>query len=229
MRSRLEELDRIAGDLANINTPGYKIERAGTQSAERSDFSAALEGAVDVIPGQARIDFKPGLIATTGRDLDVAIDGKGFFVIDTPAGERYTRAGAFTRRSDGVLTTTQGEPVLGADGPIKLQRGEATIGEDGTVRSGSVVVGQLQVVEFANDSDLARDSGARFRAIPGAQPTAAEAPRLVPGSLEQSNASVVDLMAKLTEVSRGFESLQRGVSTIQNDIDGRAITELARR
>jgi len=229
MRTRLEELDRIAGDLANINTPGYKIERAGTLTSERPGFAATLDSAVDVVPGQSKIDFRPGMIANTGRELDVAIEGKGFFVVDTEAGPRYTRNGAFTRRADGVLTTSTGEPVLGESGQIKLGRGEAAIDPDGTVRSGNTVVGQLQVVEFEADTDLVRESGARFRAIPGATPATADRVTLVTGALEQSNASVVDLMAKLTEVSRGFESLQRGVGTLQNELDGRAITELLRK
>jgi flagellar basal body rod protein FlgG len=230
MRSRLDELDRLAGDLANVSTPGYKVERAGTQSVEReATFSSALDSAVDVVAGAPKIDFRPGVIATTGRDLDVAIEGSGFFVVDTPAGERYTRSGVFTRRGDGVLTTTRGEPVLGDSGEISLTSGAAKIDADGTVKSGATVLGKLRIVEFAAESDLARESGARFRAIPGATAEPSETARLVTGSLEQSNANVVEIMARLTEVSRGFESLQRGVTTLTNELDGRAITELTRR
>jgi len=227
MRTRLDELDRLAADLANVSTAGYKTERAGTLVSERG-FASALESAVDVVPGQTKIDFRPGTIANTGRDLDVAIEGRGFFVVETPAGERYTRNGAFTRRADGILATSHGEPVLGEGGEIKLPRGPVTIVEDGTIKVGATVAGKLQIVEFEKDTDLMRESGARFRAIAGANPLTSEG-KLLGGSLEQSNASIVDLMAKLTEVSRGFESLQKGVSTIQNDLDGRAIAELARR
>lgn len=228
MRTRLEELDRLAADLANVSTAGYKTERAGTRVSARSEFATALESAVDVVPGQARIDFRGGTIATTGRDLDVAIEGPGFFVVETPAGPRYTRNGAFTRRADGVLATSRGEPVLGEDGEIKVGPGPITIDQDGTVKGGGAVLGKIQIVEFERETDLVRESGARFRAIAGADPTPA-AGTLIGGALEQSNASVVDLMAKLTEVSRGFESLQRGVSMLTNDLDGRAIAELARR
>jgi flagellar basal body rod protein FlgG len=228
MRTRLEELDRLAADLANISTAGYKTERSGTLSSER-DFASALEGAVDVVPGVTKIDFRPGTIANTGRDLDVAIEGRGFFVVETAQGERYTRNGAFTRRADGILATSQGEPVLGESGEIKLAGGPITIDPDGTIKAGATVAGKLQIVEFEQDTDLVRESGARFRAIAGATPQPSTTATLLGGTLEQSNASVVDLMAKLTEVSRGFESLQKGVSTIQNDLDSRAISELARR
>jgi flagellar basal-body rod protein FlgF len=229
MRARLEELDRLAADLANVGTAGYKVERAGTTAVERGAFGTTLDAAVDVVSGTARTDFRPGTIATTGRDLDVAIEGRGFFVVQTENGERYTRNGGFTRRGDGVLTTSQGEPVMGEGGEITLGTGTASVDADGTVKSGATVLGKLRVVEFSAESDLMRESGARFKAIPGAIPEDAERVRLVSGSLEQSNANVVDIMAKLTEVSRGFESLQRGVTTLTNELDGRAISELTRR
>ena len=229
MRSRLDELDRLAADLANVSTAGYKVERAGTQSVTRGEFGTTLDAAVDVVAGQAKTDFRSGVIATTGRDLDAAIEGRGFFVVQTEQGERYTRNGAFTRRSDGVLATTNGEPVLGDSGEITLGAGNATIDADGSVKSGATVLGKIRIVEFSSDSDMVRESGARFKAIPGATAQPSEKARLVSGSIEQSNANVVEIMAKLTEVSRGFESLQRGVTTLTNELDGRAITELTRR
>lgn len=229
MRTRLEELDRIAADLANLNTPGYKIERAGTFASQRGAFDAALDSAVDVVPGIPVIDFRSGAVVSTGRDLDVAIDGRGFLVVDTPAGPRYTRNGSLTRNAEGVLTTMQGEEVQGQGGPIRLGPGPVAIDPDGSIRSGTAVVGQLQIVDFENATDLAREGGSRFRAIPGATPQPVDTPKVLPGSLEESNASVIDLMVKLTEVTRGFESLQKGVTTLQTELDSRAISELPKR
>jgi flagellar basal body rod protein FlgG len=227
MRTRLDELDRIASDLANIGTAGYKAERAGALTMERREFAPLLDSAVDVMGGATKVDFKPGPMATTGNDLDVAIDGRGFFAIDTPAGVRYTRNGSFSRRADGLLTTAQGEPVLGENGEIQLPRGPVSIEGNGTIRSGGQVVGQLQVVDFA-ESDLVRESGARFRPIAGAESLPFEG-ALVSGALEQANVTAVDRMVALTEVTRGFEMLQRGVSVLMNDIDARAILELGKR
>jgi len=228
MRTRLEELDRIASDLANIGTAGYKTERAGTVTQERESFGAALDTAVDVMQGNKKVDFAPGVIATTGNALDAAIDGNGFFSIETPAGVRYTRNGSFTRRADGLLTTSQGEPVLGENGgQIRLSAGAVQIDSNGTIRVGNTVAGKLQLVDF-NTSDLLRETGSRFRAIPGAEPQPFEG-GLIGGAIEQSNVSMVDRMAALTEVSRGFDSLQRGVSTLMNELDQKAITELGRR
>jgi flagellar basal-body rod protein FlgF len=227
MQTRLTELDRLASDLANINTAGYKTERDAKFAAERDLFTAALDSAVDVAPAGSRIDFRQGNIATTGRDLDVAIEGKGFFVIETPAGPRYTRNGAFTRSSDGTLTTVDGQPVLGDGGPITLTPGQISISPDGTIRSGATVAGRLQVVEFA-EGELLRESGSRFRAVPNANPQESTG-KVLAGSLEQSNVSVVDRMVALTEINRGFEGLQKGVSVLMNEIDGRAIAELGRK
>lgn len=231
MQTRLAELDRIAADLANIGTSGYKSQRAGAIAAERQAFSTALESAVDVMEGATRVDLRAGTIATTGRTLDVAIQGRGFIAIETPAGVRYTRNGSLTRSADGTLTTAHGEPVANdlGDEPIRLPQGEVLIEGDGTVLVGGTVAGRIRLVQFERDDQIVRESGARFRAIAGADVQPATGSSLVAGSLEQSNASAVDLMAKLTEVTRSFETLQRGVSMLSNDLDGRAISELARR
>jgi flagellar basal-body rod protein FlgF len=228
MQTRMGELDRLAQDLANVGTAGYKTERDAKFASERDRFGSALDAAVDVATAGSRIDFRAGTIASTGRDLDVAIEGRGFFVIETPMGPRYTRNGAFTRSVDGTLTTMSGEPVMGEGGPITLTVGPLTISQDGTIRSGATVAGRLQIVDFESEADLERDSGARFRSAsePGSAP---EASRVVAGALEQSNVSVVDRMVALTEIKRGFEGLQKGVSVLMNDVDGRAIAELGRR
>jgi flagellar basal-body rod protein FlgF len=227
MQTRLIDLERVASDLANIGTPGYKAERDAKFAATRDRFAAALDSAVDVAPGGSRIDFRPGTLATTGRDLDVAVQGSGFFVIETPLGNRYTRNGSFTRQADGQLTTTDGHPVLGEGGPITLGAGPITITQDGTIHAGVTAAGKLQIVDFA-EGELDRDTGARFRAKEGTEPTEVER-RVVAGALEQSNVSVVDRMVALTEINRGFEGLQKGISVLFNDIDARAITELGKR
>jgi flagellar basal-body rod protein FlgF len=228
MRARLEDLDRLASDLANVNTSGYKTERAATSAAERPSFRAVLASAVDATTGSTRVDFRPGTIGATGRDLDVAIEGPGFFVVNTPAGERYTRNGAFTRRPDGVLTIADGSPVLGTSGEIRVGRGQISVSDDGTIKAGDVIAGKLRVVDFPNPEDVQRESGVRFRAAAGVTPEAITA-RVAAGSLEQANVSMVDRMATLTDLTRSFEALQRGVSVLMNDIDGRAIAELGKR
>ena len=230
MRARLEDLDRLASDIANVGTSGYKTERGATVAAERPSFRAVLDSAVDVTTGSTRLDFRPGTISTTGRDLDAAIEGAGFFVVNTPNGDRYTRNGSFMRRADGVLTAADGSPVVpqSGTGQIRIGTGAISISEDGTVKAGDVVAGKLKLVAFASETDIERESGTRFRAKTGVTPAAA-APRIVGGALEQSNVTMVDRMVTLTEVQRTFEALQRGVSMLMNEIDARAIGELGRR
>jgi flagellar basal body rod protein FlgG len=227
MQSRLEALDRLAVDLANISTAGYKTERSTRFAAER-DFSAMLESAVDVSSGGTRTSWQKGVISNTGRNLDAAIDGDGFFAIQTQFGVRYTRSGNFTRRPDGVLATVDGNPVLDAQNrQIKLGDGVVAIEADGTVRAGEAPAGRIQLWKV-NEGDLIREGGARFRLPPGVKPEASDAV-LVPNALEQANVSLVDRMAMLTEVSRSFEALQKGISVLMNDLDGRAISELGKR
>jgi|GraSoiStandDraft_12_1057312.scaffolds.fasta_scaffold282849_1 flagellar basal-body rod protein FlgG len=229
MLTRIGELDRLASDLANVGTAGYKTERAARVAAERDRqrFRLALDSAVDVTDGGRRVDFRAGSLATTGRDLDMAIDGRGFFVITTPNGQRYTRNGSFTRRADGLLTTAEGEPVLGENGQIRLGPGKITADQDGTIRTGETIAGRLRVVDF-DESNIDRESGARFRAMPGVKPRPATG-KVMGGSLEQANVGVVDRMVALTEIKRSFEALQRGATVLMNDVDGRAINELGRR
>jgi flagellar basal body rod protein FlgG len=229
MRARLDALDRVASDIANVSTAGYKGQRGTTMQADRPQFGQTLQAAIDVADGPARLDLSGGAIAPTGRDLDLAIDGPGLFAVNTPGGLRYTRDGQFVRRADGVLTNSAGDAVESvAGGPITLPSGAVQIDEDGSVRVGASVVGRLKVVEFDAPQALVKDNAHLFRADSQA-PKAATASAVRTGSLEQSNVSVVERLTQLTSVTRGFEALQRALSTMVNDIDGRAIAELGRR
>jgi flagellar basal body rod protein FlgG len=228
MRTRLDELDRLAADLANVGTAGYKAERTGIRDARRPVFDAALETAIDATTGGRRLDSRPGAIEKTGRDLDLAIDGRGFLVVDTPAGPRYTRNGHLTRQPDGTLVTADGAVVRGVDGPLTVGEGRLRIDGDGTVSAGGVVAGRLAVVDFADPGGLVRESGALLRADE-ATPTPVERPAVRTGALEAANVSVVDRVAELTNVSRSFQALQKAVAVLMNDVDGRAVESLSRR
>lgn len=227
MRARLDQLDRLAADIANVGTAGYKSERAADAQAERPQFSSVLQSAIDVTTGDRRLDVAPGTMASTGRDLDFALEGNGFFVIDTPAGPRYTRNGHFNRNTDGTLVTDDGSEVQGTNGLIRLGQGEVTVDGDGTIKAGGVAAGKLKVVSFENPGGLAAESGAKLRAGT-AVPVDVAKPEIRIGTLEQSNVSLVDRVAQLTGVSRSFEALQKAMTLMMNDIDGRAIDQLGR-
>jgi len=227
MRTRIDELDRLAADLANAGTSGYKGERTGHENVPRP-FEAALATAIDVSTGSRRLDVRPGVIADTGRPLDIAIEGPGFLTVQTPEGVRYTRNGHLTQAPDGTLTTMDGATVMGTDGPLKLGKGDIQIEADGSIRTGETPVGKLAIVEFDTPEQLVRDGGALLNAS-GQTPAAATASQVKAGKIEGSNVSVVDRVAELTSVSRSFEALQKAVSVLMNDIDGRTIDYLARK
>lgn len=227
MRARLDQLDRLAADIANVGTAGYKSERSADAQADRPQFNAVLQSAIDVTTGDRRLDVSPGMMASTGRDLDFALGGNGYFVVDTPGGQRYTRNGHFSRGSDGTLVTDDGSTVVGTNGPIKLGTGDVDVDPDGTIRAGGVAAGKLKVVTFESPAGLAAESGARLRAVT-AVPVDVTNPNVTAGSLEQSNVSLVDRVAELTGVTRSFEALQKAMSLMMNDVDGRAIEQLGR-
>ncbi|MGE0039787.1 MAG: flagellar basal-body rod protein FlgF [Vicinamibacterales bacterium] len=232
VKTRVAQLDRIAADLANATTAGYKGERTSTVSAPRDGdlFGRALDAAIDVTDGPVKVDFRPGPLTATGRDLDVAVDGDGFFEIETPNGPRYTRNGHFTRSPEGMLATIDGSPVAGEGGPIELPPNETVIFDtDGTVHVGAKIVGQIKLVDFADKSRLTREGGSMFVAPDDLEPTPLDEPVLRGGALEGSNVSVVESMVRLVEVSRTFDTLQKGIGTVMNDLDQRAITEYGRK
>ena len=150
MHTRLDQLDRLASDIANASTAGYKMTRTASAEANRPQFDALFQSAIDVTTGGRRLDTAAGSINPTGRDLDVAIEGQGFFVVETAAGTRYTRNGHFARNVDGLLTTDDGSVVQGTTGPLTIGTGKVVVAEDGTVRVGDAVAGTLAVVTFAD-------------------------------------------------------------------------------
>ncbi len=227
MRTRLDELDRLANDIANVGTAGYKSERTGQRNAPRPVFDDALETAIDASTGGRRLDARAGAIASTGRAMDIAIEGAGFLVVDTPAGVRYTRNGHLNRAVDGSLMTADGAVVRGVDGPLTVGTGAVKVDDGGTVYSDGAAVGRLAIVQFADAGALVRESGALLRGEE--TPTPVALPTVRSGSLEQANVSVVDRVAELTSVNRSFQALQKAVSVLMNDVDGRAIESFGRR
>ena len=228
LRARVDELDRLATDIANVGTSGYKGERQTHAAAERGAFNDALQTAIDTTMGGRRLDMKAGAIAATGRSLDIAIDGPGFFVVQTNGGPRYTRNGHFTRNGTGQLTTEDGSAVLGDSGPITLGDGEIRVEEDGSVWTGATQAGKLQVVSFERPDELYQE-GTTLLGARGQNATPMTTPVVRSGSLEQSNVMVSERLAQLTSVLRGFEALQKAISLMMNDVDGRAIDSLGRK
>ncbi len=212
--ARLKQLEIVANNLANAATTGFKSDRVV--------FDAALEGAIRDLDGEptpgatgrvfgavgaTHFDPSSGTINRTGRRLDVAIDGPGYFAIGTDEGVRYTRAGSFVVSPLGELVTASGDPVLGDGGPIAVDAENPRIQSDGSVVGDSgAVFGRLQVVEFDSPQDLEKAGDALFRSKANAVDLPVEAPRLLEGSVEGSNVDPTRELATLMILQRSYEA-----------------------
>jgi flagellar basal-body rod protein FlgF len=212
------ELDVVANNLANLNTNGFKGESVRFEeylsSPARTDTFPLADRRVSFVQDRATIaDFSQGPLTNTGSPLDVAISGDGFLVVDTPAGERYTRNGALARSANGELVTSQGYRVRGANGAIQFDQNDTDIliARDGTISAlnGNQIAdrGKIRLVRF-NDPQLLSNEGLGLYAANAQQPQpVTPTTTLVQGALEKSNVSPVLEMTRMLEVTRAYTSL----------------------
>jgi len=197
------KLSVTANNMANLNTPGFKggelifnefLDR--TRPGERLSF---------VQDKAMAYDFSQGGLERTGNTFDVAIQGDGFFVLDTPQGPRYTRDGSFAPNADGTLVNRNGHPVLGDNGEeiVIPQENGIVVNEDGTIRTrDGAEIAQLRLVTFDNLQDLKRAGDSAFSGI--ATPRQVEDARIAQGFLESSNVSGIREVTSLIEVHRTY-------------------------
>jgi flagellar basal-body rod protein FlgF len=173
---------------------------------------------------ESSVDQRPGTLRSTGEVLNLALEGPGFFVVDTPQGEALTRRGDFRLDSEGRLVTQDGHAVLGQSGAIQIS-GTPAIAPDGAVRVGGEVVAQLRIAQVAAESQLMPLAGDLYRAAQ--LPEADLSARVRQGFLETSNVESVQEMVRLIETMRHFETVQRFVRGY-DDMVGKAISELGK-
>ncbi len=217
------QLNGQANPATATSTPADSFNAA----ANPPDTTARVFG---ILSGGAT-DFSPGVLRETGRPLDVALDGEGFLVVQTPRGERYTRAGALTVDASGQLVTQRGELIVGDRGPITIRQGKGDlgIGADGSVSIDGQPVGKLKVVRFTDTrAALTKEGDSVFMATGKEQPQEANGTRVVQGVLELSNVNAVTEMATMMQNSREFDSLQRSITMMMNDIGRKIATEIGR-
>lgn len=237
--ARTQALDIAANNLANAGTNGFR--------AQRDYFSGILTGSLDQDPATASqvgqsvngfgvlggnmLDLGQGQLATTGNPLDLALQGQGFFAIQTAIGIRYTRDGTFTRSSTGVLQTSHGEPVLDSNRKsITIPTGEVHISGDGTISvatsAGSAIVGQVGVFDFTDKTALTAEGINRFTAD-GVNPVAANA-AIEQGAVEGANQDAVHGTMQMVLVQRQAEMMQKALSVFNTDFDKTAAEDLPR-
>ncbi|WP_142848945.1 flagellar basal-body rod protein FlgF [Telmatospirillum sp. J64-1] len=207
------QLETVANNMANANTPAFKAEQmmfsdylVKTKTHERP-FGQKLAFPRDV--GMVR-DTREGSMTHTGNALDVAIQGDGYFVIDTPAGMRYTRAGHFRLDETGMMVTTEGHAVMqNGDLPVIFapNEREITIARDGTVSTENGVIGRLRVVTFENEQDLRKAGAGLYDTL--AEPIEKERPDVVQGMVEESNVVAVAEMTNMISILRSYQGIQK--------------------
>ena len=214
MRSLTQRHEILANNLANASTPGYKADGFVLSSPHGASANAAgwAVAASEDAPGSGWTDFSPAAIRRTERELDVAIDGSGFLVVQTPRGLRYTRGGALSVRPDGTLVNPAGFPVLGERGQITLRSAKTEITNEGEVQDDGQTVDQLRIVDFPKPYQLRKDSTGLLAPPRGAgDPTPATDFHVVAGALEDSNVGSVRTMVQMIELLRSYESAQRAI------------------
>lgn len=223
------ELDVIANNVANMNTVGFRREALALEAYEMPVARANTFRRPDrietfVADWMSATDYAAGEIVQTGNPLDVALEGDGFLVVETPAGERYTRAGNLTLDATGTLVTPDGDPVLGEGGRIVFaaEEGDIAIGRDGTIATSAGAKGRLRLVRF-DDPRTLQHAGENLFA--GANPLPAPATRVMQGAIENSNVNGIEEMTRLVEVTRAYEQVARMVED-QDDLRSRAIQRL---
>jgi flagellar basal-body rod protein FlgF len=206
--------EAVTHNLANINTPGFKGERV---------FAQVLDGAH--VSANGRTDHRPGALSTTHRTLDLALEGDGYLVVATPAGERFVRGGSMQVSPSGLLVDQHGNPVLGESGTIVLPPGEVEIGLRGEVSVEGRLLAILRIEASDPEAPLEREAGRYF--VPGqaGAPVARGQVKVHQGRLEDSNVDPVGALVEMIEIQRAYSAIQKSVhvvdsvlSTVANDL-----------
>lgn len=208
---QIGRLNCVTHNIANVNTPGFKAERfrffKGNAAGGASAGSSAQIPAITV-------DYSPGIMQKTGNVLNLAIEGKGFFAIQTKDGVAYTKDGRFTLNRDGELVTQAGDYVLGKDKKIVIKGNDIRISQEGVIRVDGKKVDKLKIVSFSEPSALIK-RGAGFHNpddLAGAKEE--KKVRVQSGYIELSNVQAIKEMVEMISIQRTFEAYQKTIQTI---------------
>jgi len=228
--ARTQALDTIANNLANASTVGFRAERnvfrsvlASAQGQSQSPLNLAINR-FGILSGTT-VDQSQGALQKTGNELDLGIEGPGYFVVQTAGGPMYTRNGAFQVSSHGQLITASGDAVMGDHGVITMLPGPASISADGTISSNGAVAGKLRVVEFPPDTEL-QSVGNTYYSAPANTAATSASSSVRQGMLESSNVNPIEGMVELVTAQRTAEMMERALSMYNNEIDKTATQDL---
>ncbi len=232
LMARSQALDLVANNLANVSTPGFRGQHDVFRSllAASSNFPmSSLNQAVNnySVLGNSHLDLAQGSVEKTGNDLDLAIQGSGFFVVRTSAGQFYTRNGNFHVSPQGKLVSPEGDTVMGVSGPIDIVGGPVSISPDGTISVNGAVAGQLRIVDFPTGTPL-ESVGTTYYSAPLKSEIPATDANIQQGGLEASNVNPVASAVELITVQRYAELMQRALSMFHSDMNQVAAQDLPR-
>ena len=225
-----QSMDAIANNLANLSTPGFKRETPQFQQyVEEMPPAEGQTGTQTVsfvqLAGMRR-DLSQGAFETTNAPFDLAINGQGYFVIQTANGLRYTRNGHFTLDASGRIVTGAGDPVQGSGGDIAISPidGDIHIASDGTVSGVNGQIGQVSIVDFADDHQLVRQGDSLYSTTQSSTPAATAS--ITQGAIETSNVEPVTEISRMIEVMRTYQATMN-LSQSQSDLTRQTIDKLA--
>jgi flagellar basal-body rod protein FlgF len=222
--SRIYQLDVVSNNLANAATPGFKVERylSGIKTAE-----AQTKGDSELYQSITTVDSRQGMIQRTDNLLDVAIQGEGYFTVQTGDGLAYTRNGNFTINKNKQLTTHSGEIVMGDNGPITINGRDIDIDNVGNVSVEGVKVGSLKIVGFEKPQQLTRTKESLFTDLGNAGMKIIATPDVQPRQLEMSNVDAIREMVEMVDIQRSVETYQKVIQTI-NDLDKLSVSRVGK-
>jgi flagellar basal-body rod protein FlgF len=229
--ARTQALDTAASNLANAQTPGYRAEREFFRSVVLGPDGADSQLGATVnnygLLGGDRLSMAQGALDPTGNPLDLAIQGQGFFLVQTTNGPRYTRDGGFHRAQNGQLLTQAGEPVLSVAGKtILIPPGEVSVGADGAISVAGGVVAQVGMFTFPAGTELTPEGANRYVAPQGVTATAAAGASIQEGALEAANQDVVQGSLDLVMMQRQAEMMQRALTVFHTEFNKFATEDL---
>jgi flagellar basal-body rod protein FlgF len=229
-----KRLDVLANNLSNINTAGYKQDKLIFRIPKEEGAGREGSGGMSFLyspppmPAGTTIDFSQGDLKATGNPLDLALNGSGFFCIESPDGTQYTRKGSFTLNQDGVLVTKQGHPVQGDSGTIKISGQDVSIDEKGNIYADGERVGAVKVVKILDLHNLRKVGDAMFTPAEGEAKEVKDDDAIVKqGFIETSNVNGLRAMTEMIDVMRGYESYQKVIQHI-DDVTRKAITDVGK-
>lgn len=202
------EMNIVAHNIANAETPAYKAERMiFREYVAKPEFREKLSFVQDI--GLAR-DLSEGPLVATDNPLDLAISGDGYFVVDTPLGERYTRHGRFQLDVEGRLVTGEGHLVQSEGGPIQfdIESGEISVASDGTVSTDDGVIATLRIVSFDDQQALKRGASGLYRAE-DQEPVDVEDPVVAQGMIEESNVEPILELTRMIGIQRSHQNIAK--------------------